>query len=444
MEIRRISSVAGLAALVLAAACEQPAAPLGGGAQPPAGPELARQETGIDGEFLRVQQQVPGFGGYYFDANGDLTVLLTDLGQEGRARGLLAPVAASRPLAPGVVRTAGIRFRRAEFDFATLNGWHHRLGAVLSIEGVDFLDTDEVANRVVVGVTSDAAGARVREKAARLGVPRGALVVERTGGGRPAATLRDRIRPVQGGIEVWRSSNPAATCTNGFNVWYSNYRQGIPVGTRAFLTASHCTGGTFRYDGARFMQGGTQVGREIVDPGLFTSTTTTRCPVGRNCRWSDVAVVQYDDSVAWDLGYIAKPQWSVNNPSTDFTIQIDAYTPRLKVQGNAYPTVGAYVNKVGRTTGWTWGPVLRTCVDYLWSDNNPDTTPILLCQTEVDAPVGGGDSGSPAFIFNPESTAYVAGIVWRQALNESGVYGKRFVFSPLDQIKKDIVSFSAY
>jgi hypothetical protein len=441
MNTRRFPALAVLAAAVLAA-CEQPVTPAGPTAEPPRSPELTWQgETGIDGEFLRVQRRVPGFAGYYFDQNGDLTVLLTDVGQEGPARELLAGVAEERPGGPVPRRAAAIRVRRAEFDFATLNAWHRKLGPVLSIEGVEFLDTDEVANRVTVGVVTDAAAQQVLGEAARLGVPRGAVVVERVGRGGPIATLRDRIRPVPGGLEVWNTATYPVYCTLGFNVWYSNYKLGIPTGTRAFLTASHCTATTFGYDGTRFTQGGTRIGRELVDPPLFDATTTTRCPAGRRCRWSDVAVVQYDDSVAWDLGYIAKPQWSVSNPSTDYTIQIDPYNPRLTVAGNSYPTVGAYVNKIGRTTGWTWGPVLRTCVDYPWSESSG--APIILCQTEVDATALDGDSGSPAFIYNPENNAYVAGIVWRKARDQSGNF-RRFVFSPRDQIRNDIVTYSPF
>ncbi|MBV9773443.1 MAG: hypothetical protein JO040_05810 [Gemmatimonadetes bacterium] len=162
-----------------------------------------------------------------------------------------------------------------------------------------------------------------------------------------------------------------------------------------------------------------------------------------SCRWSDVAVVQYDDSVAWDLGYIAKPLWSTTGSSTDYTIDIDPSTPRLQITSNAYPAMGSYVNKVGRSSGWTWGPVSRTCTDFPWSHYEPimpgDT--VMLCQTEVDATAIGGDSGSPAFIYTPQDKAAIAGIVWGQFPNGSG--GWRFVFSPLDQIRNDIISFSS-
>lgn len=430
----RILSPALLAAALLLSACEQPAEP-SGSAQPPAGPALVRDAPGLDGEFLRVQRQVPGFGGYFFDAHGDLTVYLTDPGQEGAARAVLAGVAARGPRAGATA----IRVRRAAFDFRQLSEWHHQLGPVLGMEGVDFLDTDESVNRVRVGVLTDDAGDRVRAEAARLGLPREALVIERVRGGAPAATLRDRIRPTRGGTEIRNSTG--LQCTLGFNVWYSNYKLGIPVGTRAFLTASHCSRTTFSMDGGVFSQGGTPIGYEIVDPRLFDSTTTTRCPAGRRCRWSDVSVVQYYDSVAWDLAYLAKTRWSINNPSTDYTIEINEYEPRLKIVGNSYPAVGGYVHKIGRTTGDTWGAVLRTCADYRWSETS---TNLILCQTEVDAAVAGGDSGSPAYTEASSGTVGIAGIVWRETLNEQNQWGRRFVFSPVDQIKKDVVSFSAY
>ncbi|MBV9775216.1 MAG: hypothetical protein JO040_14780, partial [Gemmatimonadetes bacterium] len=192
-----------VAGTLAASACEQPASPDFQAAKPEVATAQVAQGDGpgIDGEFVRVQRQLPGFGGYYFDANGDLVVLLTDPAQEPAARALLAGVAADRPRGPGSAGPATIRVRRAEFDFATLQGWHERLNSVLRLEGVSFLDTDEMANRVTVGVTSEAAAARVRAEAVRAGVPSAALRVERVaGGGRPIADLLSQIRPVLGGL----------------------------------------------------------------------------------------------------------------------------------------------------------------------------------------------------------------------------------------------------
>jgi hypothetical protein len=437
MTVRRFSSAGVFAAALLAAACEQPASSAGPAAQPSQGAELTRQDAGLDGEFLRVQRQVPGFAGYYFDQNGDLTVLLTDLGQESAARGLLRGVAADRPRGPGLERAAAIRMRRADYDFATLNGWHRQLGPLLALEGVDFIDTDEAANRVVVGVTTDAAAARVREEATRLGVARGALVLERVAGGRLASSLRDRTRPVKGGVEIAQYARANTECTLGYNVRYTNLARGIPSGTRAFLTASHCTAEPFRHQGGRIVQGGSVIGHELVDPGRFTSTTDARCPVGARCRWSDAAMIAYEDSVPWALGYIAKPLWSTTGSSTDTTTQVHS-DDSLRIVGRAYPAVGAYVNKVGRTTGWTWGPVTRTCADFTSSDDDGTIPTVILCQTEVSARATGGDSGSPAFIYTPESSVTIAGIVWREVLNADGTPAQRFVFSPLEQIRSDM------
>src|SRR4051794_17105064 len=55
-----------------------------------------RNAPGLDGRFVELAHQVPGFGGYFFDANGDLNVYLTDLSHAAAARAAVADAAAHR------------------------------------------------------------------------------------------------------------------------------------------------------------------------------------------------------------------------------------------------------------------------------------------------------------------------------------------------------------
>jgi hypothetical protein len=64
------------------------------------------------------------------------------------------------------------------------------------------------------------------------------------------------------------------------------------------------------------------------------------------------------------------------------------------------------LQKVGRTTGWSYGIVEDTCNDYNingW---------VRLCSDRVDFAVQGGDSGSPVFYWKSDGTADLRGIVF--------------------------------
>ena len=89
---------------------------------------------------------------------------------------------------------------------------------------------------------------------------------------------------------------------------------------------------------------------------------------------------------------------------------------------------GTVVNKVGRTTGWTQGQVSNSCV----TTNVSGTSIAQICQTFVQAGVGGGDSGSPVFIITSGDNVALAGILW------GGSGSSLFVFSPLRNIEREL------
>ena len=100
---------------------------------------------------------------------------------------------------------------------------------------------------------------------------------------------------------------------------------------------------------------------------------------------------------------------------------------------------GTQVNKIGRTTGWTQGNVVQTCVNT----NVSGTNITQLCQTFVQAPnnavvVGSGDSGSPVFRLTGGSSVQLVGILWGGSSD-----GRLFVFSPLKQIRDEIGAITA-
>lgn len=316
-----------------------------------------------------------------------------------------------------------VRVHQAEFDFARLHEWRlsSRAG-VLAQEGAVFLDVDETRNRLRIGVERSAGRAAMvgLTKALRdAGVPREAVVIERTDPIYFAATLRDQIRLVPGGVQI-RFSN--FLCTLGFNAFRG--------GTSGFVTNSHCTDRQGSVDGTLYYQPLDQVaaqfiGTEQADPSYFRNQQG--CPRGAKCRFSDSAWASYDAASLSAGDVIARPDGTNNGSLT-----IDGTSPRFFIttkDAGGNQLVGTTVNKVGRTTGWTQGQVSGSCVDTGVSGSNI----VLLCQDFVDAGVGGGDSGSNVFVQTGSDSVTLVGILWG-----GNADGTLFVYSPYSAVKAEL------
>ena len=102
-----------------------------------------------------------------------------------------------------------------------------------------------------------------------------------------------------------------------------------------------------------------------------------------------------------------------------------------QVVNDSFPSalaVGQELDKIGRTTGQTYGPVTHTCVD-----SNVDGTNITqICQYVVAAGSAHGDSGGPVFMRHGTTGDVDAiGILW----GGSGVAD--FVFSLLWDVQSE-------
>jgi hypothetical protein len=308
-----------------------------------------------------------------------------------------------------------------------LAAWfEHASPAVLALGGTVFADHDEKANKLVFGVDNAAAIPHVRLALARLGIPGDAYAVEVTQPIHQMATLRDRFRPTQGGIQIhfW-----LFLCTMGFNVSHSE--------GRSFITNSHCTKRQGGVEGTQYFQPSssidpTVIATEAVDPEYFRGGV---CPRGRRCRYSDASLAVYASDVASNQGEIAKTSGPNNgdlNAVGTFTIT------RQDDQTTSFP-LGTVVNKVGRTTGWTQGEVTRTCTHT----GVLGTNVVLLCQTFVSNPagaivVGGGDSGSGVFSVGRRDSVTLLGILWGGSSDN-----RTFVFSPFKQIQDELGAITA-
>jgi hypothetical protein len=392
------------------------------------GASLTQVASGLDSRLIELARQVPGFGGYFFDENGDLNVYLTDLSQEGSARAAVTEVAlkrGERSQQPWS-RPADIVVRHGDFDFAQLHRWHARLNTALPKLGVRLIDIDEAQNRIFVGVADEAAKSNILTLVDRLGLPQNAVIVDFVGEVSRATSINNYVRPLVGGLAIWQNGNP---CTLGVNVWYTNLAVGIPIGTPGFFTASHCSSTQGSTDGTVYTQGGAGIGYEAWDPPFFTNAQNTVCPAGWRCRWSDVAFAANYAGVSRHQGALVQTLYRSLGIQNSGSLDINPSSSEFTITGGTYPVQGMYLDKVGMATGWTSGPVDRTCANvYIGSDGIA-----ILCQDVVVAKVGGGDSGSPVFRWTGQTTAAFAGILWGWDSITGGFY-----FSNTDRIQADM------
>lgn len=319
-----------------------------------------------------------------------------------------------------LVVAAGVPGSQAQSPQA-LEALHQRLLPLFELAGVVFTDADETSGRLVVGVLDRGVESLVRARLRLLGVPSQSVDVVETEAIFQVATLRDKVRPVVGGLQIRFSQY---LCSLGFNAWRD---------TEGYVTASHCSTKQGEVDGTKYYQPLNQVaeefiGTEVVDPAFFRNTNG--CPRGRRCRYSDSNFSAGDAGASFALGWIARTT-GPNNGSLEIAGEF-----AITAEGPA--TVGDTANKVGRTTGWTEGTVSRTCVNTGVSGTNI----VLLCQDFVENTVqivDGGDSGSPVFRINADGFVTLLGNLWGG--NSSGTL---FVYSPIANIERELGALKTF
>ncbi len=323
---------------------------------------------------------------------------------------------ATTPMAPVAARITPSAYAPQQverwFDLMAREG--------LALPGTVLADYDETTNRVVVGVEHAAAAASVRALALRLGVPAAALVVREMEPIRFAQTLRDRVDPRIGGIQIHFGN---FLCSMGFNA--------VDAGQASFVTASHCTNTQGGVEGTVYYQplqsvDGVSIGTEVEDPPYVRNIAG--CPRGKKCRHSDASRgAAYNPGINSALGQIARTDAA--SPNTGSLVLNGSITLTGGDLRDHF-TSGETINKVGRTTGWTQGTVTATCATVNVSGSNISQ----ICQTLVENSVqivGAGDSGSPVYT----SANALAGILWGG--NSSGTL---LVFSPLKNVDDELGS----
>ena len=422
-----------LTGLALTVACQDAQDPTASRPQS-TNPQLLQLSQNPNPSQLEVAKAVPGFGGYFLDDSGAPAVYLLDAAQRPAAEQALAGFLADRGFT-----ASDLRVLQGRYEYVQLDSWYRGVrSGVFSVAGIVLGDVDEGSNRLRIGVTGATAVTAVRGVLAAAGIPLGAAIIETRPPIRTVATLRDRVRPVSGGLQINFFLTPPGLhpgsflCTLGFNA--------VRFGISSFITNSHCTnveGGeetpTDYYQNLR-ASADNFIGTEVDDPH-WTSELNLDCPPPFQCRYSDAARVQYAAGVPTSLGRIAR----VDEVTTELADTIHTIAGSFAIRSErADPVQGEIANKVGRTTGWTLGPTTGTCVDVLALGTNH----IRLCQAFVGALVDGGDSGSPVFFRRGGgSNVTLLGILWGGSVDEAN---PEFVYSPMSGIERELGELTTF
>lgn len=346
-------------------------------------------------DFRRVSAEVPEFGGYFVE-DGKLVAYVTDVGKAHAVRQRLMPVISTR----STLDQESIIVRHAEYSFAELSAWRDQMvDIIFSVDDVSSIDLKESQNRVEVGLENGTGVREVRALVRQLGVPEEAVIVRESGGWRTHAarrqqppTIRQQQDTLVGGLQI--SSSPTnQICTFGFNARWA--------GQDVFFTNSHCTNTMWQTEQTHQFQGINDIGVEYYDPAPFTCGWIFD---PNDCRYSDASMFLHSGS-NFDFGAIARTINRVSSGSG--SVEINEANPTLEITAvRGHALEGEIVDKIGRTTGWTFGVVLDTCRDQEIGDITRKCTDIAAY------PADSGDSGAPVFYWNGGNTVTLVGIHW--------------------------------
>lgn len=344
-----------------------------------------------------------------------------------------------------------IIIKNADYSYQQLSDWRDKLiGPAFRTGGVTMFDLTEDKNRLTIGIENESIRGNVEGLIDNMNIPTEAVNIEVTGKIKPinggnkesknhslrnnflfTTTLQDRIRPLTGGIEIFRvlPNRVNGTCTLGFNAKW---------GTKdVFLTNSHCTNNFWENDvGSEFYQNDPNdpndfIGSEIHDP-IFSY-----CDPPFNsleCRYSDAAVIELDSNVHTAFGTVANTTGiGFNWQPGPLTISSSHPTQNI-ISDDKEALVDMPVSKIGKTSGETLGYVNKTCVAYGWLIQSS----IILCQVEVNEMYNADrDSGAPVVYYFGSSTGdyevELMGILWGRFEDD-----EQAVYSPMSGVRQDL------
>lgn len=353
--------------------------------------------------FVDLARTFPGFGGFFYDAEGNLAGYTTRLEESADLSRELQLILESRPTRGrlGAEKSSVVVVRKGQYTYHELSSWRDWVEDNLLIgAAVTYVDLNEGANRVEVGVLDLAVEGKLRQELEAVGIPSSAVQLVESGPFELLTTLRENVNPEKGGLQIERAIG--GYCTLGFIARVTSF----PVEEVA-VTASHCTEEWGEPDEVAFYQPTVASNAFIGDESQDVEWHW--CVVGaqwRRCRHSDSALIGLEVAAAWP--HIARTTYAAGPGQGNGSIQIDNITPTMQVYDTIYyPIQGEDLDKIGRTTGWTWGYVWNTDFTFVVDDM------AILNAMIINFTCGSGDSGSPVFQWDYErEAARLAGIVF--------------------------------
>jgi len=425
-------------ALVAASACSDDSAPTQ--PVPDAALEANRSlvvsdfaSRGIESDFVALEARLPGFGGFYLDAAGDIAAYVRDPSDATRqaiADAFLGTEEQRNTFMRADGSLPSIRLATGEYSMSQLIDWSRRIrtsaGADLKI--VQF-DADERHNRVSIGIENRASDAGVFALAEEMGIPRGALHVYSME--RPVATasLTDKVRPLVAGYLTTNFWSNGLPCSLGHPVTLN--------GTSYFLTASHCIPNFTGSTGADIFQDGNSITEKVGDVVTNPAWATSGCSAMVNyCTDADVALVDVDAGITASKKVAESSSIGTDNNAGNLTVG-STYT--IGTQETSLGA-GTEVYHTGASGGTTKGNIDRTCVAISYS-----SSPMLevTCATKGDFRANQGDSGGPVYRWRfplvPTSRSAL-GVVF--AASTSG--DRKTWYSPMGKVIDRLGSVRAY
>lgn len=432
------------------------------------------KKRGEQDEMVKIENSVPGFGGFFFDSTDKLTVYMKGSSpvSAAAAQAALNRAYSQRTEAPIRARMSGAATARVipgDYSLSELIAAENRIAYPrFRLPGFVGVGVSIAMNRVKVGFSDPESLSQGLAVIADMGVPTSMLIPEVWRRPAPLSTFNDMLRPIFGGIQIGimnRDSVPWDGVVNAHDPQGSiGYDVHTAAGVHYLLTAAHLAN-TFR--GVNGLVGDTilQKGHHDYPHGVYPigvvainppwDTAAAACDsagvITTFCSTADAMLVRYLPGVAYIRGVgVSTYEGLHGNPGSSQIREAwaiaDVWPPEMVRTG----IVG--VHKSGATTGTTTGilDLPRTEFSYLicmdkWDAREENFYPPDQCNFgaksfRISAAVkvntalaAGGDSGGPVFAGNG-SPYHALGITTAASTNCTGdeCY---FIFSKWSEIE---------
>lgn len=380
---------------------------------------------GQDAMFLKMANELPGFGGYSIGKDGRFKVLLTRGKDTPRLRGLIQRSLVARH---SDKRAGGrkINLDPSSFEYQPIAYTIQQIMSWREIVSVKLLDHrviggvgyNETNGLITVGLHDLSDQAQVLRQLVALRIPSDVVEFIQTPKLTVSGTLTDYApRPTPTGYAFRTNGAGGEYCTMGFNAELQ--------GVYGFFSAGHCGTGyngdqmSINRDAYQPDLGTTSIARLTVNPTLFACENTY------GCRSSDAAFYRYHNQTN-------KSNFTKIAKTAD--IGYAGYAGSTTVVGNFnvigrrdYPNLYDPMEKVGYVTGWTGGEFVLTCYDAVSQDD--PTTPQIedqstkVCSDYYTGATQSGDSGGPVFERFDSTSINILGIAFARAEYSDGRIG---------------------